>query len=138
MKNPNAPTGNRTRDLPTCRAVPQPTAPCTSQYMLCLVLTDASCTASDGSAGVCRKVSECPAAQDDIRYTRPPVPVLCRSELKDSIVCCSNTRKVQSMRLGELLRDAGDIGKKRNKTGNVRINVALRRVRVTIVAVQKQ
>ena len=27
MKNPNDPIGNRIRDLPTCRAVPQPTVP---------------------------------------------------------------------------------------------------------------
>jgi len=27
MKNPNASIGNQTRDLPACRAVPEPTAP---------------------------------------------------------------------------------------------------------------
>jgi hypothetical protein len=27
MKDPNEPIGNRTRDLPACSAVPQPTAP---------------------------------------------------------------------------------------------------------------
>jgi len=33
MKNSNDTIGNRTRDLPTCRAVPQPTAPPRARIM---------------------------------------------------------------------------------------------------------
>jgi hypothetical protein len=33
MKNPNDPIGNRTRDLPTCSAMPQPTAPPLTQVI---------------------------------------------------------------------------------------------------------
>ena len=33
MKNSNDTIGNRTRDLPTCSAVPQPTAPPRAPYM---------------------------------------------------------------------------------------------------------
>ena len=34
MKNSNVTTGNRTRDLPACSAVPQPTAPPRTPFLL--------------------------------------------------------------------------------------------------------
>jgi hypothetical protein len=70
-------------------------------YILCLLLTDAPCTSRDGTAGVCRKVSECPAAQDDIRNRRLPPPVICGFERNVPIVCCPETRGFQLMKRGE-------------------------------------
>jgi hypothetical protein len=46
MKNSNDTIGNRTRDLPACSAVPQPTAPQRSPFfklLLCEVPDDVSC-----------------------------------------------------------------------------------------------
>ncbi|KDR12676.1 serine protease snake-like isoform X2 [Zootermopsis nevadensis] len=63
-----------------------------------IMLTESLCTSSDGSAGVCRALSDCPAVQDNIRYRRLPFPVFCQSKNTDQIVCCSNTRGVESMK----------------------------------------
>ena len=38
MKNPKNPTGNRTRGLPACSAVPQPTPPPSAPLLLLLLL----------------------------------------------------------------------------------------------------
>jgi hypothetical protein len=61
------------------------------------------CTSSDGSTGVYKRVSQCPAVRDDIRYTRLPLPVMCRYETEDPIVCCAKTREVHSMKKGEFI-----------------------------------
>ncbi|KAJ4427990.1 hypothetical protein ANN_24003 [Periplaneta americana] len=59
-----------------------------------------ACTSGQGSAGVCRKVSSCPSAQQDVENMRLPMSAICTFDERDPVVCCPNSNGGGSMKLG--------------------------------------
>ncbi|XP_069687883.1 venom protease-like [Periplaneta americana] len=58
-----------------------------------------ACTSGQGSAGVCRKVSSCPSAQQDVENMRLPMSAICTFDERDPVVCCPNSNGGGSMKL---------------------------------------
>ena len=68
MKNSNGTIGNRTRDLPTCSAVPQPTAPPRTQPNSMYVIIIILCASIDKTEMYNRNRLQVPATERQFYY----------------------------------------------------------------------